>query len=62
MYKKKACYVDPGYESKGICELWNSQNGVGLLTTLELKDFFKGDAVIQVKFNFHVDLKKILTE
>ncbi len=40
--------MDPGYGSKGICDIWFSQNGVGLFTVLEFKDFFKGSAVIQV--------------
>ena len=34
----------------GICDIWFSQNGVGLLTTLELKDFFPEAARTQVNF------------
>lgn len=35
------CYINPGYGSKSICEIWASQNAVGLLTTYELQDFFR---------------------
>jgi hypothetical protein len=35
------CYLNPGYGSKSICDIWASQNAVGLLTTYELQDFFK---------------------
>ena len=35
------CYINPGHGSKSICDIWASQNAVGLLTTYELKDFFR---------------------
>ena len=47
------CYVDPGYGSKGLCAIWANQNLVGLMTTLEIKDFFKSpDAITQVIINY----------
>jgi hypothetical protein len=48
------CYTEPGYGSKSLCAIWASQNFVGLLSTLEIQDFFKAPtAITQVHFLFY---------
>ena len=53
------CYLNPGFDSKSICDIWASTNAVGLLKTYEVEDFFKSvSALIQVNqiillFVFH---------
>lgn len=44
------CYLNPGYGAKGICDIWASQNAVGLLTTYELQDFFKNFVALSQVF------------
>jgi hypothetical protein len=56
------CYLNPGYGSKSICDIWASQNAVGLLTTYELQDFFKNfTALSQVSiiYLFKININKI---
>ena len=47
------CYLNAGFGAKSICDIWASQNAVGLFKTFEILDFFRSPvAIIQVKFFF----------
>ena len=35
------CYRNPGFGSKDVCDIWYSKSGAGLLSTYELKEYFK---------------------
>jgi len=55
------CYLNPGYGSKSICDIWASQNAVGLFSTYELTDFFKNfTALSQVKTIFSYYISTII--
>ena len=50
------CYLNPGYGSASICDIWASQNAVGLLTTYELHDFFKNFVALSQVISFFISL------
>ena len=56
------CYLNPGYSSKSICEIWLSKNFVGLWTVYELKDFFNQSALKQVILTIYNCAKSYLIE